>query len=195
MNDISRTPRRGAPSAPARVLLRLPPPLHGALQRAAAATGLSFNEYVVRRLSAPAGSLALSDEMAAALAHADALVGARLVGLLVYGSWTRGEAAARSDVDLLVIVEPEVRLTRQLYRRWDESPLRWQGRLVDPHFVHLPAADERPSGTWGEAAVDGVVLFERDFRLSAWLIRVRREIAAGRLVRRTVHGQPYWTAA
>jgi hypothetical protein len=178
-----------------RLLLRLPPPLHSALQQAAAAAGLSVNEYLVRRLSAPAGSIAVADEALGALRRADHLFRSRLAGLIVYGSWARGEAAAASDVDLLVVVEAEVPLTRQLYRRWDASPLRWQGRLVDPHFVHLPALDDPPSGTWAEAAVDGVILFERDFRLSAWLIRVRRAIAEGRLVRRTVHGQPYWTVA
>jgi len=44
-------------------------------------------------------------------------------------------------------------------------------------------------------AVDGIVLFERELRISSALVRTRRDIAAGRLVRRIVHGQPYWTAA
>jgi hypothetical protein len=48
---------------------------------------------------------------------------------------------------------------------------------------------------WGEVAVDGVVLYERGLDVSADLARIRREIAAGRLVRRTAHGQPYWTSA
>jgi hypothetical protein len=48
---------------------------------------------------------------------------------------------------------------------------------------------------WGEAAVDGVLLFERDFVLSAALASVRRDIADGRLIRRVLHGQPYWVAA
>ena len=70
----------------------------------------------------------------------------------------------------------------------------WQGRPVDPHFVHPP--DEKvASGLWGEVAVDGIVLFERNWRLSAHLARVRRAIAEGKLVRRLVHGQPYWTEA
>ena len=41
--------------------------------------------------------------------------------------------------------------------------------------------------------MDGVVVFERGLRLSARLARVRRDIAAGHLVRRIAHGQPYWT--
>jgi hypothetical protein len=46
---------------------------------------------------------------------------------------------------------------------------------------------------WAEVAIDGIVLFERGLRLTEHLVRVRRDIAAGRLVRRMVHGQPYWT--
>jgi hypothetical protein len=46
---------------------------------------------------------------------------------------------------------------------------------------------------WAEAAIDGIVLFERGMRITEHLIRVRREIAAGRIVRRVAHGQPYWT--
>lgn len=65
---------------------------------------------------------------------------------------------------------------------------------VDAHFVH-PPADDALSGLWAEAALDGVVLFERGGHLSAHLVRVRRAIAEGRLVRRVVHGQPYWTEA
>ena len=49
------------------------------------------------------------------------------------------------------------------------------------------------SGLWAEVALDGTVLFDRGWMLSARLARVRRAIADGRLVRRVVHGQPYWT--
>jgi predicted nucleotidyltransferase len=177
-----------------RFVLRLPPALHGALQAAARATGLSLNEYCVRRLAVGGPGLVADEHAAAIVTAAAALVGDALVAVVVYGSWARGEAAAGSDVDVLVVVEPRVALTRALYRKWDESPVRWRGRTIDPHFVH-PPGDRVAGGVWGEVAVDGVVLFERDWRLSAELARIRRDIAAGRLVRRFVHGQPYWTAA
>ncbi|MCY4188977.1 MAG: hypothetical protein OXD30_10890 [Bryobacterales bacterium] len=51
------------------------------------------------------------------------------------------------------------------------------------------------SGLWAEVALDGIVLWDRDWKLSAQLARIRRRIAGGRLVRRVVHGQPYWTEA
>ena len=99
-----------------------------------------------------------------------------------------------SDVDALIVVDRMLRLNRALYRAWDAEPVTWQGRPVDPHFVH-PAEDETFTGLWAEVAVDGQVLFDRDGWVSKHLIRVRRAIAEGRIVRRVVHGQPYWTEA
>jgi predicted nucleotidyltransferase len=185
---------RSASHRSGRFVLRLPPALHGALQAAARAGGLSLNEYCVRRLAAGGPGLAADESAAALVAAAADLVGDALVAVVVYGSWARNEATATSDLDVLVVVEPRVALTRSLYRKWDKAPVTWHGRLVDPHFVHPPRG-RISGGVWGEVAVDGVVLFERDWRLSADLADIRRSIAAGRLVRRFVHGQPYWTAA
>jgi hypothetical protein len=125
--------------------------------------------------------------------RAAAITGGRLVGVIAFGSWTRGELADGSDVDVLVVVEPGVRLSRALYAAWDERPVEWNGRHVEPHFVCLPAPDDPVSGLWAEVAIDGVVLFERALGISTALVRVRREIVARRLVRKLVHGQPYWT--
>jgi hypothetical protein len=155
---------------------------------------LSLNEYCVRRVAAPGTALAVDEGASSLVAAAARIVGPPLLGVIVYGSWARGEATPTSDVDVLVVVEPEVPLTRSLYRAWDRTPVRWLGRQVDPHFAYLPAG-RIVGGAWGEVAVDGLVLFERDLRISAALAQARRDIAAGRLVRRIVHGQPYWTVA
>ena len=173
-----------------RFLLRMPPPLHAALEGAARTAGLSLNEYCVRRL-ATAGLSTGDADAVALVSRAGAVAGDALAGVLLHGSWVRGDATTTSDVDAIVVVEPRVRLNRTLYRTWDEQPVTWQGRRVDPHFVH-PAAADAFSGLWAEAAIDGLVLFDRDGRLSASLARVRRAIAEGRFVRRVVHGQPYW---
>jgi predicted nucleotidyltransferase len=129
------------------------------------------------------------------VAAAADLHGSALVAVVLYGSWPAGHVATSSDVDVLIVVERGVELNRDLYRRWDARPLTWNGRPVDPHFVHVPARDDFPSGVWAEAAVSGVLLFERDEAVSRHLVRVRAAIAEGRLVRRISHGQPYWTAA
>jgi len=189
-----RVTSRGPAGHAARFVLRLPAALHGVLRAAAAAAGLSLNEYCVRRLATAGPAVSVDPSAAALVQRASALAGPALVGVVLYGSWARGEAAGTSDVDMLIVVDGALPLTRDLYRRWDEAPVRWHGRLVDPHFVH-PPREPVAGGVWAEAALDGVVLFERERQLSASLGAIRRDIAAGRLVRRVVHGQPYWTVA
>ena len=175
-----------------RFVLRMTGSAHAMLEAAARASGLSLNAYCVRRLTG-AGPDGVFDEPAAALiSRAAAIAGEALVAVVLHGSWVRGDATPGSDVDLLVVVEPPAVPSREWYRAWDAHPETWQGRAVDPHFVQLPAK-EALSGLWAEVAIDGLVLFERDRRISAALARIRRAIASGRFVRRVVHGQPYWT--
>jgi len=177
-----------------RFVLRIDSGLHAALKVAAEAADMSLNEHCARKLAAPGANLG-SPAATAVVERAATLLGGGLVGVVVFGSWARDELAEGSDVDLLLVVEDGVTLTRELYRRWDESPVRWEERRVEPHFVHLPAGNDRVAGLWAEVAVDGIVLFERGLAVSRRLVALRRDIAAGRVVRRTVHGQPYWVEA
>ena len=175
-----------------RFVLRMAPALHAALHGAARASGLSLNAYCVRQLEAAGLGVASDTEVTSLVAHARAVASDALSAIVLHGSWVRGEATSDSDVDVLIVVDSSLALSRDLYRAWDTQAITWRGRRVDAHFVHLDAGRE-PSGLWAELAVDGIVLFERDWELSAHLARIRRTIAAGRLVRRVVHGQPYWT--
>jgi hypothetical protein len=185
--------QRDAPSG--RFVIRLSPGLHAALRGAAAQAGLSLNDYCARKLAAPVGDLAPLGGAIDAVRRAADLFGPALVAVALFGSWARAEAADGSDIDLLVVLEPGVALTRGLYRAWDEAPIVWEGRRVEPHFAHLPGPGKAVAGLWAEVAVDGVVVFERGLQLSTRLARVRRDIASGRLLRRVAHGQPYWTGA
>jgi uncharacterized protein len=180
-----------APSG--RFVLRLPPALHAELRDAARRSGLSLNEYCVRALSAPGTDPA--GPGGAIAARAVAHFGPDLVGVLLFGSWARGEATATSDIDALVVVEPSRPITRALYREWDRIALEHDGHPVEAHLVGMPAPGGTPGTLWLEAALDGVVVLDRDGRIARHLGRVRRDIAAGGRVRRRVHGQPYWTAA
>jgi hypothetical protein len=171
------------------------PGLHAGLREAARAAGLSLNEYCARKLAAPIGALTGVADGAVAVSRAAELCGQDLIAVAAFGSWARGELSDGSDVDVLIVVEDRLPLTRDLYRQWDATPLRWRDRPVDAHFVHLPEAGARVAGVWGEVAIDGVVLFERGLSLSARLAAVRRDIAAGHIVRRVAHGQPYWVGA
>jgi len=186
---VSRRPR----AASGRFLLRIEPQLHAALRDAARRAGLSLNELCARKLAAPQLEAGTPSPAAAALQRAAALLGSDLVAVAAIGSWARDESFAGSDVDLLIAVDPARGLTRELYREWDADPPRWGEREIDVHFAHLPAPEAPVGAIWAECAIDGIVLFERDFALSARLARIRRDIASGRLVRRTAHGQPYWS--
>lgn len=178
----------------ARVLLRMPVELHASLANEAAAASLSFNEFCVRRLASsspedgnPARTLVVR--------KAQAVFGDRLAGVIAMGSWSRGEAARDSDIDVLIVIDGSVPLTRELYRAWDAAPMEVDGRPVDPHFLQLPSPDEPAGSAWCEAAVDGRLWFDRDGRVASRLIATRRAIADGRLVRAFAHGQPYWKGA
>ena len=179
----------------ARFLLRLPPALHRFLAARASAHDLSLNEYCVRMLAGPEPVTVAEPAGLTVRDRAAAVAGSRLAGIVVHGSWVRGEARAASDVDVLVVVDQRLALTRALYRAWDDEPLTWAGRPVDAHFLHLPADPRRASGIWCEAAIDGLLLSDRDGRVEEALRHIRRAIADGQLVRKYAHGQPYWTAA
>ena len=70
---------------------------------------------------------------------------------------------------------------------------RYPNRLNHPpHFVHLPAPGQGPSGTWAEVALDGIVLLDRNLVLSRRLVEFRKLILDGSMARREIHGQPYW---
>lgn len=186
MNDIKR-----ASSPPSgRFVLRIDPGLHATLREAAREAGVSLNDYCARKLAAPGADV--TGPAADVVSRASTRLRAALLGVVAFGSWARDDLAEGSDVDVLVVVDANVEIVRSLYRSWDEQPVTWDGRRVEVHFVHLPNPDGPPSGLWAEAAVDGVVLFERDFVVSRRLAAVRRRIASGAVSRKRVHGQPYW---
>jgi len=183
--------KRGAKrAASGKFVLRLDPQLHDVLRTEAAAAGTSLNEWCGRSLAAPgaAGLSAATDIVLALRARS----GADLLGVVAHGSFARGELAAGSDVDLLVVLADGVKITRSLYRQWEGAVPAWEGREVDLHFVHLPDAGDPVSGSWAEAGVCGIVLYDRDLMVSRRLINIRSRIAGGELIRRMAQGQPYW---
>jgi predicted nucleotidyltransferase len=179
--------------ASGRFLLRIDPGLHARLRAAAREVGLSLNDYCARRLAVP-----LTDAGgpgAAVAARAASQFGEALVSVIVYGSWARNELVGDSDVDVLLIVDDTVEITRDLYRNWDDDELSWYSRELDVHFAHAPRNAEEAGGMWLEAALDGAVLYDRDLRLSRTLAELRSLIASGKIARYHSHGQPYWVKA
>jgi hypothetical protein len=190
MDDTTLSHHRSEVPPSGRFLLRIDPGLHAALRKAADRAGLSLNEYCARKLAG--GGVGLGDPGWQAVERAAVVVGGALMGVAVYGSWARGEPMETSDVDVLVVVEPSTPITRGLYRQWDREPVRWEGRSVEPHFVHLPPPGQWPTGTWAEVALDGIVLLDRNLVLSRRLVEFRRRVLDGSMKRKEIHGQPYW---
>lgn len=188
-------PNRDRASGPpsGRFVLRMAPELHGALRVAAEREGLSLNAYCIRHLarSVAPGSPRWS-RSAPGVERAVEILDGSLEGVVAFGSWARGNACEGSDVDILVVVTDDVAIDRGLYRLWDQASVRSGGREVEAHFVRLPSPTDPMTGLWAEVALDGIVLWERDLRVSRWLGAVRSRLFAGGFVRRTIHGQPYW---
>jgi predicted nucleotidyltransferase len=120
------------------------------------------------------------------------LLGESLSGILLFGSAARGERRDSSDIDLMIVVRSDLPLTRALYERWDQGIEGVTSSRLSPHFVHLPDDEEEGGGLWYEAAVDGVVLFDREGRISRFLRTVRGSMAEGKLQRKSAYGHPYW---
>lgn len=179
--------------ASGRFLLRIDPDLHQRLRRAAEQTGLSLNAYcagVLETASIP-GSGAFAEPIRRAVEQS----GSDLLGVVAFGSWARGHAGPSSDVDLALVLDRDVPVTRSLYEVWDRDPLYIEDLPVAPHFVHAPRAGTMPSAFWAELAMDGIVLFEHDYVVSRGLASVRAIVAEGRLVRHFAGGQSYWVEA
>jgi hypothetical protein len=182
----------------------MPGHLHAKLRQEAAGTGLSLNQVCITRLQA---SQSLSAEFGTKGAAADLIIPEflsaivrrwldELVGLILFGSAVRGDATEDSDTDLLLVMKPEVKIARDLYRRWDgfcdeHSCTRDYGR-ISPHFVNLPGSVQEAGGLWYEIGIEGIILWESDRRVSRFLRSVRAAMGQGKIRRRMVHGSPYW---
>ncbi len=175
-------------------VVRLPPKLHASLKRLAVEKGVSLNGLCLSALESCVGSSnqATRVEGPVPIEQVRSLLGELLLGVLLFGSAARGEQRSGSDVDLMIVVSDDLPLTRSLYTRWDQGIEGAATSPVSPHFVHL-AADEKVAGSlWYEAAVDGVILHDRDGRVGRLLRLLRRAMADGKLQRKSAHGHPYW---
>ena len=184
-----------------RFVIRVPPDLHRRLKARARERGTSLNALCVGLLDEglaprPGGAIPRAEGVEAGLLESIEHAWAReLVGVALFGSAARGDATEASDVDLLVVFEPGTRIERSLYDRWDEIVAaggRPDDRRVAPQFVALPASPADAGGIWLEVSREGIVLADRERRLSRFLIALRDLIADGAFSRKTAHGHPYW---
>jgi predicted nucleotidyltransferase len=182
----------------------MPGHLHAKLKQEAADRGISLNQACIARLER---NQSLLTDLGTKAAAADLIIPEflsaivrqwpdELVGLILFGSAARGDATEDSDIDLLLVMTPEVKIARDLYRLWDDFCDAHFGTRdydnISPHFVNLPGGVQEAGGLWYEVAIEGMVLWESDPKVSRFLRSVRAAMGQGKIRRRMVHGSPYW---
>lgn len=115
-----------------------------------------------------------------------------LLGIVLFGSRARGDATAASDLDLLVVLDKSVELTRSLYTWWD-SEILWDGKEeLNPHFVQYPEDVFNASGLWFEVAFDGKILYQPDSVMDKLFHDLRGFVSDGTVRKYFSNGHPYW---
>lgn len=120
-----------------------------------------------------------------------------LLGVVLFGSAVRSEEREDSDIDLLLVLQPEVSLSRKYYEEWnqlvDQIQSQWPPLLkISPHFVQLPKDLLSIGGLWYEVSIEGIILWQQGNEVQNILRNIRRLISEGKIQRKYSHGHPYW---
>jgi hypothetical protein len=123
-----------------------------------------------------------------------AALGENLFGVVLYGSYARGEAGEWSDVDLLVIARglPEQWYERNLHlhqilKKIPDAPdFSILGKTPEEFEQHFPSL-------YLDIGLDGIVLFDRNNYTAHKLARIREIIKQAGLARRRLSkGNMFW---
>ncbi|KYG64706.1 hypothetical protein AZI86_10875 [Bdellovibrio bacteriovorus] len=163
-------------------VLRLEPGLHQALKEEASRNGESLNQLCNRKLkSFKALDLDLPLEEIIKVFSPQ--------GVVLFGSQVRGQATEKSDIDILVVLGPQVKMDREFYRRWDQLGV---GEKYSPQFVALPKPGEPVGSLWLENAIEGEILYDLNGNVKKVFRDIRGDIAKGLYIKKMSHGQGYW---
>lgn len=172
-------------------VLRIPEELHRLLTKEARLKNISLNSICEDLIQK--GLSVSSPEEQEILRHAQQVAGIEnLLGVVIYGSWARKDVRDSSDFDVLIVVRNEKKINRRLYQDWDLLNLKMDNKDVEANFVYLPSLEKSPAGIWAEIAIDGIVIYEKEFAVSRYLSFVRQNIADHKIQRFFSHGQPFW---
>lgn len=178
-------------------ILRVEPALHKKLQLAAQKKGSSLNRYCEENLAKSLNSYSGSVSDGVSLKEEFVKAGIPLVGILIFGSFIRGDANESSDTDFLFVTEQGFLIERSLYQKWDDIlrdiPYFKSFQLpVSPQFVSLPSSPKECGSLWFEVAIEGKIIWEDGRAISEFLRKLREEMLQGHLIRKISHGHPYW---
>lgn len=181
-------------------IVRIAPSEHGRLKAESLKRGLSLNELCQEKLITSGATTDTLVPGSGSLKASDLVVLADqlsipLLAIVLFGSFSRGDETAASDVDLLLVVAKSQAIDRALYLRWDAAyqALKMTGtHELSVHFAQLP--DPASSGSlWLECALEGILIYEkRGTGVKKMLCEIRKLIAEGRWRRQYAYGQPYW---
>lgn len=188
-----------------RILVRIPEELHQKLKEIAAESRRSLNSVCTLALEAAAaeesgpsqpgaqGASRRTTGISVAIEPIVEEFQEELEGIVLFGSEARGDATAGSDTDLLLVMKPDFALDRDVYKRWDRFAAgAGLPERLSPHFCRMPESWEDAGGLWFETALEGIVLWERDFVVSRSLSRLRTFMLEHNLQRKFSYGIPYW---
>jgi len=114
-----------------------------------------------------------------------------LIGIVLFGSVVKKTTFATSDIDLLVVMKPSCKLSRQLYQTWDSKIDDQKEPIINPHFVNLPH-NKHMSSLWLEVAKNHKIIWQKDKRLGLTLKEIQDSIFSGKVKAQESHGHPYW---
>jgi predicted nucleotidyltransferase len=193
----------------ATLVLRVPSSLHQLLKQEARRTDMSLNKHCnsllrakPRSASAERGTSAVTfassypqqpERLENLAAQWIEILGDKVEGVAVFGSFARGRSTATSDIDLLIVLSEHLKFDRDIYSQW--KPCKFDGREVSPLFVQIPREEERIGGLWFEVALDAILLYDKALKVSRFLSHVRGLVAEGQVKRMVTHGHPYWVYA
>lgn len=169
-------------------VLRLPSELHQAVCLEADRQGCSLNQWITQRLATSLGKTAHSE----VVDLIKAAFGEQISGVMLFGSTARGESHASSDIDLLLVLKPSIKLNRTFYSKWDEDVGPHVASSYSPHFVEWPKDILKIGSLWLEVASEGEFLDCESPELRQALHRIKQMIASGRFIRKSSSGSVYW---
>lgn len=117
--------------------------------------------------------------------------GDKLIGVVLFGSQATGEATASSDIDILIVLDKEIPLTRSLYTWWSDT-ISWTDGELNPHFVNCPHDASSAGGLWFEVALSGKIVYQKKSSIEQLFIKLNEYIADGNIRRYISNGHPYW---
>lgn len=169
-------------------MLRVPPALHKKISKEASAEGQSLNSFLLNKIEKTDGGakyVGVVDQLKTQFQE-------NLLAVLVFGSSVRGEAKATSDIDVLIVLDSSVTISRSIYSDWDNQILPKISDKYSPQFVHLPVQAEAAGSLWLEVALEGEFVFEKAPEVRRFVFLLKTLIAAGEFMRKLSHGHPYW---